>query len=626
MATDLSKLNQQQRAAIMASMDKNVVLLAGAGSGKTKTMVTRVQYLIDDMGVDPYSILMVTFTNKAAGEIKKRVANVTDKAGSMWIGTFHSICTKIMRMHGKCMGLDKFTIMDTKDSKALIKEILEDFGMDSSPYIVNDALNKISYYKANVRKPDSVLMDPKETYGSVYREYQNRSWKRKTFDFDDLILYTLLLITTKPEVAEWLHNRFKYVQADECQDTSLSQFALLTNFAGDNNIMMVGDVNQSIYAFRNAKPEYLENFANTHPNTIKMKLEQNYRSTKTIINAANAVVEHNTFGTKVEMFCDNEKGCPIQLYDTIDPYMEAKWVASEISFAGGDYGRFAIIYRANYQSRVIEEELTKAGIPYTIFGATSFYGRKEVRDLLAWLKLSINRHDEYAIRRVLSTLKGIGEKKIEAVVEEGNKNGNDYVTACRTVGNTVRSAQGMIIVAEVLDKFHGSCFDTIKDVIDLTDYRSSMVALGTVEAAERVSIVDEFIEMLRTITNENKLSVEETIDQIELLSETKGEEKANLNAVKLMTAHASKGLEFDTVFIVGAEEGTFPHSNSINTGNPADIEEERRLFYVAMTRAEKKLYITRSRQRKQNFSGITQVTSKSRFINEIPTVLTEETF
>lgn len=621
---DLSELNEQQRAAIMESMDKNVVLLAGAGSGKTKTMVKRVEYLIDNMGVDPSSILMVTFTNKAAGEIKNRVAKVTEKAGSMWIGTFHSICTKIMRMHGKCMGLDKFTIMDTKDSKALVKEILEDFGMDTSPYIVTDCLNRISYYKANVRKPNEVLMDPKEKYGSVYREYQNRSWKRKTFDFDDLILYTLLLITTKKEVADWLHSRFKYVQADECQDTSLSQFALLTNFAGDNNIMMVGDVNQSIYAFRNAKPEYLENFANTHPNTIKMKLEQNYRSTKTIINAANAVVEHNSFGTKVEMFCDNEKGAPIQLYTTYDPYMEAKWVASEIEFSNQPYDKFAIIYRANYQSRILEEELTKNGIPYTIFGAMSFYGRKEVRDLLAWLKLSINRHDEYAVRRVLSTIKGIGEKKIEAVIDEGAN--SDYVTACRVVGNSDKRAQGMIVVADVLDKFHSTCFETIQDVLALTDYRTAVAALGTTEAIEKVGIIDEFVEMLRSIASDGKLTTEETIDQIELLSETKGEEKAKLNAVKLMTAHASKGLEFDTVFIVGAEEGTFPHSNAMSTGNYEDIEEERRLFYVAMTRAEKKLYITHSRSRKQNFSGILQSTSESRFIKEIPSNLTEDAF
>ena len=425
MPTDLSKLNDQQRTAVLESVNHNVVLLAGAGSGKTSTLVKRTQYLIDDLGVSPSEIMIITFTNKAAGEIRDRVATVTSESYKMWIGTFHKICTRLMRMFGDKLGIQNFTIMDTKESKKLIKEILEAQGKDATSVLVNEVANKISTYKNDLVKPTAVLANPNEKtiYATVYQEYQNISWRRKNFDFDDLIIYTILLLSSYPDVLAWVHNTIKYLMVDESQDTNSAQFQLINLLLGNNNIMMVGDTCQSIYGFRNAKPQYLEYFANTHENTIKLRLEQNYRSTKTIINAANSVVNRNTFGTKLQMFCANEQGSPIQVYEGIDAYNEAKWIASEILMNGSkNFSNYAVIYRANFQSRILEEEFTKCGIGYTVFGSQSFYSRKEVRDMLAYCKLIVNPYDIDSFKRILGTLKGVGKVTIDNIIESAEKN------------------------------------------------------------------------------------------------------------------------------------------------------------------------------------------------------------
>ena len=325
--------------------------------------------------------MMITFTNKAASEIKDRVSAVSSEAYKMWIGTFHKICTKLIRMFGSYLGIQNFSIMDTKDSKNLIKNILTNMGANSSPYAINAIMSKISCYKNNLVKPSQVMADMNEDRltAVVYQEYQNISWRRKCFDFDDLIIYTILLLSSFKDVSQWVNNRFKYISIDEAQDSNSAQFQLIKLLAGNNNIILVGDTNQSIYAFRNAKPKYLENFANTHPNTIKLKLEQNYRSTKNIINAANCVINNNRFGTKIEMFCENETGELVQHKECYDAYDEARWIASEILSSNKPFSDFAIIYRANAQSRIIEEIFNSEGIGYTIFGAQSFYSRKEVR-------------------------------------------------------------------------------------------------------------------------------------------------------------------------------------------------------------------------------------------------------
>ena len=576
--------------------------------------------------------MMITFTNKAAGEIRDRVSLISKDAYKMWIGTFHRICTRLIRMFGSYLGIQNFTIMDTKESKNLVKEILEARGHDYTPYLVNEIMSKISMYKNNLIKPAKVLADSDERkiYAAVYQEYQNISWRRKNFDFDDLIIYTILLLSSYPDVLKWVNDNIKYIMVDETQDTNSAQFQLIKLLAGNNNIMMVGDSNQSIYAFRNAKPQYLENFANTHPNTVKLKLEQNYRSTKNIIEAANQMINHNKFGTKVQMFCSNETGELIQHKDCTDAYDEARWIASEILCNNKPFSDYAIIYRANFQSRIIEEVFTGAGIGYTVFGSQSFYSRKEVRDLLAYCKLVINKFDVDAFKRILGTLKGVGKVTIEKIIKNAQDNCisyhdaiNDFLSKNK-VSNIIEHR--LQIVSRILNTQYSKCKDIISDVLYYTEYKTDLTSVKSEETQEKLDIINEFVEMIKSMENNNPNdTMAEIIDQVSLLSDAKGEEKANLNAVKLMTAHASKGLEFNTVFIIGAEEGIFPHANALNEGSMDAIEEERRLFYVAMTRAKKKLYITNSFQRKSG-DGSISTSTPSRFLREIPRNLTEEAF
>lgn len=631
--TDLSTLNEQQYNAVMESINHNVVLMAAAGSGKTSTLVKRTQYLIDDLGVKPENIMLITFTNKAAGEIKDRVSAISPEAYKMWIGTFHKICTRLIRMFGSKLGIQNFTILDTKDAKSLIKEILDNKGVEYTPYIVNEIVSKISTYKNNLIKPAKVLQNPdeKKLYADVYQEYQNICWRRKSFDFDDLIIYAILLLSSYQDVLDWVHGNINYLMVDETQDTNSSQFQLITLLAGNNNIMMVGDSNQSIYAFRNAKPQYLENFASTHPNTILLKLEQNYRSTKTIIQAANQMINNNQFGTKVQMFCSNEVGEKIQVLDIVDAHSEAKWIASEILMSGKKLSDFAIIYRANFQSRIIEEEFTKAGIGYTVFGSQSFYSRKEVRDLLAFCKCVLNPNDIDSFKRILGTLKGVGKKTIDNIIDNAQDKCINFHDAISDYINTFEPSTAikhrLTLVDSIFNKDYSTCSDIVKDVIFYTEYRTEIASIHNEESAEKLAIIDEFLDMIESTEANNPTDDMATIiDQIALLSDTKGSEKDKLNAVKLMTAHASKGLEFDTVFIVGAEEGLFPHANAINENTQDAIEEERRLFYVAMTRAKKKLYITRATQKKAGKEGGVIVSQQSRFLREIPRNLTEEVF
>lgn len=640
--TDLSRLNEQQRDAVMASLNKNVVLLAGAGSGKTATMVTRTQYLVDDLGIDPSSIMLVTFTNKAAREILERISKVYPSASQMWIGTFHRICIRILRMHGDKLGIYHFTILDTKGQKEVIREYLEDVRNEHNygAYLINSIIDTIGNFKNNMISSAQAMLDTDvpELYREAYRYYQNTCWQRRTFDFDDLIIYATLLLQRDESVRQWAHNKFKFIMADEVQDTNMSQFVFLNNIIGPNNVMLVGDVSQSIYGFRNAKPEYLENFADTHPNTIKMKLEKNYRSTKNIINAANNVVNHNSFGTKLEMFCDKGEGDKIQIYNASDTYSEAKWIISEIlADSTRKLSDFAIIYRANYQSRIIEEMLVQAGVDYTVFGSQSFYSRKEVRDMLAWLKFCINPYDVDSFKRILGNIKGVGKVTINNIINYANTN---MISLRDVVGEYLKSGSAsrikkqmendLLIANNIFQGNYTSCSQIIERIFNETNIRSSLILLNTEDAKERLDILNEFQNMIhsREVDASNKnVSMIEIVDQVSLLSDAKTDaDKSNVDCVKLMTAHASKGLEFNTVFIIGAQEGSFPHKNAIETCSFKAIEEERRLFYVAMTRAEEKLYITYTTNVKSNENGGIAHVAKSRFINEIPQYLTEEAF
>ena len=485
--------------------------------------------------------------------------------------------------------------------------------------------------KNEVIKPSvAITYGEEKSFAEVYQEYQNKLWRAKTFDFDDLIIYTILLLSID-EVKQYVHDNIHYVMVDEMQDSNKAQFMLINLIAQDNNVMMIGDVNQSIYGFRNARPELLNDFVNTHANTVQLKLEQNYRSTKTIIDAANEVVNNNSFGTKLKMFCDNERGQKIQTYHARNPYEEAQWVLSEIiadrQMTGKNYSDYAIIYRANYQSRIIEDHFTREGIPYVVFGATSFYARKETRDLLAFCKTVSNPMDVEAFTRVLGTLKGVGKQTCENIAALDR---DTHVALNMFLANPISrvstgSMNALRNLAKILNASYKKCSDVISDVLYLTDYRKKFTLLKGDDAAESIEIIDEFVDMINAMEEDDPtLKMEDMIDKISLLSDAKGEEKSKQNAVKLMTAHASKGLEFNTVFVIGCEEGSFPHINSIQSENPKDsIEEERRLFYVAMTRAEKKLYITLSDAKMKKDVGIVPL-KESRFVGEIPEELTEE--
>lgn len=634
MITDLSSLNEQQKDAVLKSIDSNIVLLAGAGSGKTFTLVKRTEYLISDLGVNPSNIMLVTFTNKAANEIKERVSKISNDANKMWIGTFHRICTRLIRQFGSKLGINSFTILDTKDARKIIKNILNKYGEEDSIMNIKFYQAKISEFKNNLLSKTDVKNDPtiSTVIASVYEEYVDYCWKHKTFDFDDLITYAILLLSSFEEVSDWVHNNIKYIMVDECQDTNSAQFVLIKLIVGNNNTMLIGDVNQSIYGFRNARPQYLENYANTTPNTLKLKLEQNYRSTRNIINAANKVVCNNKFGTKLEMFCDNEDGDKIQLYKTTNSFAEADWVVSEIltthNYLNKDYSNFAIIYRANFQSRIIEESLTKCGIPYVVFGSGSFYSRKEVKDLLAFCKCVINPIDIDSFKRAMFTFRGVGAKTIDGIVDNAIANHISIIESLKDIIDNKKSTSKASLeqMYKVMTSKYNSCVDIIDNVFVNTKYRSSIAMINTEEAKDSVQIMDEFRDMISGIEDRKEYSnIAEMLDEISLLTDAKGDQKANTNAVKLMTAHASKGLEFDTVFVIGTEEGLFPHANAIGTGNPDDIEEERRLFYVAMTRAKKKLYLTFAKSKRNGSEMAYRPVSMSRFIDEIPENLKEYT-
>lgn len=589
--------------------------------------------------------MMITFTNKAAKEIIERVANITQDAYKMWIGTFHGICVKILRKFGHYMGINYFSIIDDKESKTILKQICLGLGKDLSNQSIKDIRTKISTYKSNLINPEKVLTNYcqnnlEDTFvASAYREYQNQCWREKSFDFDDLIIYTIMLLSSYPEVSKWIHENIKYVMIDESQDTSTDQYQLIRLLAGQNNLMMVGDINQSIYGFRNAKPEYLNDFCKLYPDAKLLKLEMNYRSTGNIIAGANAVINHNSFGEKINMISANEIGdkIGIKYFDGIIPgtnneFGEAKWIASEIKLLVSNkiksYSDFAIIYRTNIQSKDLEKVFMQYGIPYTIIGSSSFWSSKEMRDILAFCKVVFNPNDVSSFKRALSTIRGVGKTTIEKIT---NYMKNNNLKACDVLSHIALNNPTLYKVSsnsqselnklnKLLNHGYTACSEVAEYVINNTAYADDLRMSSSDDAQERLEIINETVESFLQF-EKNGDDAGSVIDQISLMSDAKGTQKEELNAVKFMSAHACKGLEFDTVFLSGAEEGLFPHWNAIKSGNKTkSVEEERRLFYVAMTRAKKKLYITACKKRKD------QIVKLSRFVNEIPEYLLEECF
>lgn len=615
---DLSNLNDQQKNAIINTFDNNCIVIAGAGSGKTRVLTNRVGYLIDDMGVNPKNIMAVTFTNKAANELKVRLTKICNDLSSMWVGTFHSICVKILKNFGEDIGIKNFTIMDTKDSKELMKEVLKSKNIPIEKSTITKYLNKISRYKNNLINSKEVFRkatkESEREFAQIYDDFENESWRRRAFDFDDLIVYTVALLIKSKRTRDWFHDNVKYIMVDESQDVNTSQFKLLSLLAGNNNLYLVGDVDQSIYGFRSAKPEYLMNFKKLYPNAKILKLEQNYRSCGNIVQASNALIKNNNDRYDKKCFTNNRMGDPIIYHKALNAKDESNWIANEIFMNSGvkNYSDIAILYRTNYQSRAIEDALMKLNIPYKLIGSTSFYERKEVKDIMAFLKFKANRKDLFSFKRSLGCIAGIGMTSIQKIVDCAKNNNIDLYSALDYVKLTQRGQSAIRVYKDIIENSNDYIPDMIIDVAEKSGILRNLYNENTQEALSRIDNIKELSNVALEYVNKNKnLTLEDFINNVALMSAT--DKTSENGAVSLMTIHSSKGLEFDTVFIIGMEEGILPHNNALLSKK--DIEEERRLCYVAITRAKNNLYLTSAQTRMDSSSIL--VCQESRFLNEI---------
>lgn len=616
-------LNEQQLQAVLNSYDKNTILVAGAGSGKTKTLQERVRYLLEVKNVQPSEIMVITFTNKAAGEIKRRLASVTEEVDHMWVGTFHAICVRILKDFGSEIGIKRFTIMDTGDVKQLIRTIMNEYDLKSDIASVNQMITKISNFKSNLLSPNDLINQYPCNLADidtlrVYQRYQAEKWERKVFDFDDLVVYTVRLLEKSELARDWFHNTINYVMVDESQDTNSAQFVLVKLLVGDNNLFMVGDDDQSIYSFRNAKPEYLINFAQFYPNSQVMKLERNYRSTGYIVEASNAVIKENTVRTDKTMFTENKKGNKIVYHRCKDSREEAEWVANEIvtlsKYQGISYQDQAILYRTNAQSRLIEEYLIKLDIPYTIVGGLAFYERKEVKDILAFYKFKADPTDAYNFKRVMALVPKIGAVTIQAIVDYAKVVGCNYLEALDTFPFSNLQRPYVQRYVDLIKKDYPNLHSYAKEILKETSIVEKLKADGSEESWNRIDNIKELISiMIEQEINQLNITIQEFASNITLRESEEIEDQTK--GVTLMTIHSSKGLEYDYVFLIGVEEGVLPHRNSLMS-TPM-IEEERRLMYVGMTRAKKQLYITTSEIRLEH-NGKPQKAYPSRFLSNIP--------
>lgn len=654
----LQLLNEPQKQAVEAT-EGPVMIIAGAGSGKTRVLTFRIAHLIQK-GVDPFNILALTFTNKAAREMKDRITQmVGPEAKSLWMGTFHSVFAKILRAEAAKLGYpSNFTIYDTDDSKGLIKDILKEEGLDDKIYKPSLVLNRISAAKNNLISAQAYLnnasamdedrMSGKPKIGIIYEKYVKRCFKAGAMDFDDLLFKTNILLRDFPEVLYKYQHKFKYIMVDEYQDTNFSQYVIVKQLAALNeNICVVGDDAQSIYAFRGANIQNILNFEKDYPDLKTFKLEQNYRSTKNIINAANTIISNNREQLQKEVWTDNKEGEKIKVVKANTDNEEGALVASSIFELKmnnqAKNSEFAILYRTNAQSRAMEEALRKLNIPYRIYGGLSFYQRKEIKDLLAYFRLSINNNDEESLKRIINyPARGIGSTTLDKVIVAANDNDVSIWTVLENIndfGLELNSgAKGKIADFTMLIKSFSAMLDT-QNAYDLGNHIAMHSGIlrdlyndKTPEGVNRHENIQELLNGLKEFTDnpsilpvaEENLNLEvpnkefKTLDEfmqdIALLTDAdKQETEEDKNKVSLMTIHSSKGLEFPYVFIVGLEENLFPSQLSLNSRT--DLEEERRLFYVALTRAEKQATLSFAMTRYR--WGNLIYCEPSRFIEEI---------
>ena len=651
----LEQLNAPQQLAVTCS-DGPVMVIAGAGSGKTRVLTYRIAYMLSK-GIDPFHILALTFTNKAAREMKSRITDLvgSSDARNVWMGTFHSIFARILRVEGHLLGYpSNFTIYDTDDSKSVIKGILKDLELDPKQYTPNSVLSRISAAKSNLVSPTEynnnaeVVSEDKAAQkpmiGEIYNYYQARCFKAGTMDFDDLLFKTNVLLRDFPEVLYKYQNKFKYILVDEYQDTNHAQYLIVKQLAARNeNICVVGDDAQSIYSFRGANIQNILNFKNDYPDVKVFKLEQNYRSTKTIVNAANSVIANNKEQIYKEVWTDNEEGNLIHVMKAGSEIEEGHMVANSIFEIKMNQQQpnsaFAILYRTNSQSRALEESLRKLNIPYRIYGGLSFYKRAEIKDMLAYLRLVVNPSDDEAFKRIINVpTRGIGKttlEKIEVAGSENNKSLHEiamnpaYYVPTLASGSAARVQEFANMILGLHYSLHKmDAYDLAQKAAVSSGLMRELVADKSEEGLSKYQNSEELLNAIKDFTTREEeelrpplegeeVSTERTLDvfmqDIALMTDADDEKDDNKNKVMLMTIHAAKGLEFPFVYIVGMEENLFPSNMSLTTR--AEIEEERRLFYVALTRAEQKVTLSYAETRYR--WGNMTANEPSRFLSEI---------
>ncbi len=636
----LELLNEEQQKAVLHT-EGPLLILAGAGSGKTRVLTYRIARLIDECGVNPWNILAITFTNKAAGEMRERVDKIVGYGSeSIWISTFHSTCVRILHRYIDRLGYDtRFTIYDTEDQKTVLKDVCRRLQVDTKMYKERVLLNTISHAKDEYISPEEFRLAARgdfrqEKIAEVYLEYQKELKKNNALDFDDLIVKTVELFQSCPDVLEYYQDRFRYILVDEYQDTNTVQFKLISLLAKKyQNLCVVGDDDQSIYKFRGANIENILNFERVFSDTTVIKLEQNYRSTQNILDAANGVIAHNRGRKEKALWTQNEKGEPIIFQLLQSAYEEAEYVTGEIrrkvNRGEAEYRDFAVLYRTNYQSRAFEEKFLMANIPYKIVGGVNFYSRREIKDVLAYLKTVDNGKDDLAVHRIINVPKrGIGATTINKVQAHADATGLSFFEALEEAKEIPGIGKAALKIAPFVHMIHEwrlkladlSLEELIQEVLDKTGYAKSLEEEGTEEAEARLDNIGELVSkavLYEEGTDHPDLS--EFLEEVALVADVDSVEDGD-NRVLLMTLHSAKGLEFPYVSLVGMEDGVFPSYMSIASDNPAEeIEEERRLCYVGITRAMKELTITAARVRM--IRGENHYNNLSRFVREIPSGL-----
>ncbi|MGG0026016.1 DNA helicase PcrA [Bacillus inaquosorum] len=640
----LSGLNPVQQEAVKTT-DGPLLLMAGAGSGKTRVLTHRIAYLMAEKHVAPWNILAITFTNKAAREMKERVESILGPgADDIWISTFHSMCVRILRRDIDRIGINRnFSILDTADQLSVIKGILKERNLDPKKFDPRSILGTISSAKNELTEPEEFSKVAGGYYdqvvSDVYADYQKKLLKNQSLDFDDLIMTTIKLFDRVPEVLEFYQRKFQYIHVDEYQDTNRAQYMLVKQLAERfQNLCVVGDSDQSIYRWRGADITNILSFEKDYPNASVILLEQNYRSTKRILRAANEVIKNNSNRKPKNLWTENDEGIKISYYRGDNEFGEGQFVAGKIhqlhSSGKRKLSDIAILYRTNAQSRVIEETLLKAGLNYNIVGGTKFYDRKEIKDILAYLRLVSNPDDDISFTRIVNVPKrGVGATSLEKIASYAAMNGLSFFQAIQQVdfiGVSAKAANALDSFRQMIENLTNmqdylSITELTEEILDKTEYREMLKADKSIEAQSRLENIDEFLSVTKNFEQKSEdktlvafltdLALIADIDQLD----QKEEESGGKDAITLMTLHAAKGLEFPVVFLMGLEEGVFPHSRSLM--EEAEMEEERRLAYVGITRAEQELYLTNAKMR--TLFGRTNMNPESRFIAEIPDDLLE---